>query len=214
MKSILGILRLLGNARYLPRKTQRDFIERHVLGKRFGIVADVGAGKAPYKKNIQCEKYIAIDKEDKGIGGIEIENIYEGIFLPDSTADLVICTEVLEHVPVPQFLVDEMYRILKPGGTILLTTPMVWPLHEVPYDFFRYTRFGIRHLLQSSGFVDITINASNGFWYTMLSLSLYYNKRWYFYPVNFLVNALGFIVRKFEHNDIFPLGQQVVAQKK
>ncbi len=74
----------------------------------------------------------------------------------DETFDVVLCTEVMEHVPEPQIMLDEIYRVLKPEGTLILTTPFLVPLHEQPYDFFRYTPFALRYMLEKSGY-DIII---------------------------------------------------------
>ena len=74
----------------------------------------------------------------------------------DETFDVVLCTEVMEHVPEPQMMLDEIYRVLKPGRTLIFTTPFLVPLHEQPYDFFRYTPLALRYMLEKSGY-DIII---------------------------------------------------------
>jgi SAM-dependent methyltransferase len=60
----------------------------------------------------------------------------------------VLCTEVLEHLPEPQKAVDEIFRVLKPGGTLLLTTRFLFPIHDAPHDYFRFTKYGLRYLLR------------------------------------------------------------------
>ena len=60
----------------------------------------------------------------------------------DATYSTILCTEVLEHIPDPQKAVDEMYRVLKPGGTLILTTRFLFPVHDAPGDYWRFTPYG------------------------------------------------------------------------
>jgi SAM-dependent methyltransferase len=70
----------------------------------------------------------------------------------------------MEHLKEPSLFLSECYRILKTGGWLFITLPFMWQVHEAPYDFFRYTRFGLGYLLEKNGFVDIEIQESTGFW--------------------------------------------------
>ena len=70
----------------------------------------------------------------------------------DARFDHVLLTQVLEHIPEPARVLAELHRVLKPGGTLWLTAPLFYAEHERPYDFFRYTQFGLRHVLESTGF--------------------------------------------------------------
>jgi 2-polyprenyl-3-methyl-5-hydroxy-6-metoxy-1,4-benzoquinol methylase len=81
--------------------------------------------------------------------------------------DSILCTEVLEHVPDPLAVWKEFHRLIRPGGKVLLTTPMYWPPHELPYDFFRYPEHGLRRLVEDSGFRLLAIIPRGGplaFW--------------------------------------------------
>lgn len=64
----------------------------------------------------------------------------------------VLCSEVLEHTPHPQKMIDELYRVLKPGGYLVLTTLLTHPIHGYPNDYWRFTSEGIKHLCLTSGF--------------------------------------------------------------
>jgi SAM-dependent methyltransferase len=70
----------------------------------------------------------------------------------DETADGLMLTEVLEHLPEPAAALAEARRVLKPSGMLYVTVPMTWGLHYVPHDYYRFTRYGIEHLLTRSGF--------------------------------------------------------------
>lgn len=71
--------------------------------------------------------------------------------LGDSTFDTVILSDVLEHVPRPEYLWSEVCRLLRAGGKIIGNTPFLYPIHEEPHDFFRYTEYGIRNSVDFAG---------------------------------------------------------------
>ena len=77
--------------------------------------------------------------------------------------DTVLFLEVLEHVPNPFKVVAELFRILRSGGKVILSVPHLSRLHEEPYDFYRYTKYGLRHLFEEAGFKDIQIIPRGGF---------------------------------------------------
>ena len=72
----------------------------------------------------------------------------QALGIADASFPVILCTEVLEHLPEPQRAIDEMYRVLAPGGTLLLTTRFLFPIHDAPHDYFRFTKYGLRHLLR------------------------------------------------------------------
>ena len=76
--------------------------------------------------------------------------------------DAVLCTEVLEHLRHPDAVLAELARVLVPGGRLCLTVPFVWPLHEEPFDFFRYTPFALSEMLQEHGFPHAAVGAHDG----------------------------------------------------
>jgi SAM-dependent methyltransferase len=72
----------------------------------------------------------------------------ENMSLPDSSYDLVICTQVLEHTQRPQKIVDECHRVLRPGGTFLLSVPSIFPVHGYPADNWRFMPQGLEFMLE------------------------------------------------------------------
>lgn len=82
--------------------------------------------------------------------------------LPDGTADTIICTEMLEHVPHPREVVAEMWRLLRHGGVIIGSVPFLYPVHADPYDFQRFTPEGLQELFRA--FPHVAIVAMGGPW--------------------------------------------------
>ncbi|MBX9906622.1 class I SAM-dependent methyltransferase [Patescibacteria group bacterium] len=74
---------------------------------------------------------------------------------PDNHFEIVICREVLEHVKDPARVLSEMHRVLVPGGTLLLSTRFLFPIHEAPEDRWRFTNYNLRELLE--GWSTITV---------------------------------------------------------
>lgn len=123
----------------LTRVTLDRFVERHAST---GRTLDIGAQTGPYKTWFPNRVPIDIFWRP----GIAVVTDAQRLGLADESFDVVLCTEVLEHLPEPQAAIDEMFRVLKPGGTLILTTRFLFPIHDAPHDYFRFTKFGLRHL--------------------------------------------------------------------
>ena len=84
---------------------------------------------------------------------------YDGNRIPfdDASFDSAITSQVLEHVFTPDAFLTEINRVLKPKGNLLLTVPFVWDEHEQPYDYARYSSFGLKSLLEKNGF-EVTVH--------------------------------------------------------
>ena len=120
------------------------------LGGRSGaglVVVDVGCGERPYADFFGEAWQIGLDRS---LDGACPDILADACRLPlaSGCADIVLCTQVIEHVPEPVALVAECARLLRPGGQLLLSGPFWWPLHEEPHDYQRFTRHGLRCLLQ------------------------------------------------------------------
>jgi SAM-dependent methyltransferase len=136
-------------------------------------VLDIGAGSCPYRRHFsgciyRTQDFVALSPEQlrdkRGYGQIDYICDATAIPVEDGTFDVVLCTEVLEHVPDPVGLVREMARLLRLGGTLLLTAPLGSGLHQVPFHFYGgYTPFWYRKTLQEAGFEHIEIEANGGF---------------------------------------------------
>lgn len=144
---------------------ERDSIVRFIAREARSIpagarVLDVGAGDAPYRELFRHVEYVTTDwsesVHDDAVASDVIASA-DALPLASESFDVVVSTQVLEHVPEPQRVLAELYRVVRPGGTLLLTAPLAWEIHEAPYDFYRYTRFGLEHLLRSAGFAELAV---------------------------------------------------------
>ena len=151
-----------------PFFTTRRLLYREIkfLAKMMqgGTLLDIGCGSTPYRALFDVESYLGLDiiKFD-GCINVNCDVSYDGQKLPfrDSSVDCALMSEVLEHVFEPHHLLSEIYRVLKPNGTLLATVPFVWDEHDQPYDFGRYTSFGLKYLLEKNSF-DICYFKKNG----------------------------------------------------
>lgn len=142
-------------------------------------VADVGAGDAPFRELFSHTRYATVDwtqSVHEGARRSDIVASADAIPVRDGAFDAVLLTQVLEHVPDPGAVLSELHRILAEGGTLYLTVPLVWELHELPHDYYRYTSEGLRHLLESAGFASVEVEARNDCFTTLAQLL--HNARW------------------------------------
>lgn len=131
-----------------------------------GELLDIGCGNKPYLK-WQLEKGCKVtgcDIEQSSEQRVDVICKATSIPLHDGIFDTIFSSQVLEHVADHGKMLDECYRLLKPGGHVILSAPMYWEHHEEPYDFFRFTRYGFKHLLESKGFKVLLIKSNGGKW--------------------------------------------------
>lgn len=117
-------------------------------------VLDAGAGDCVYQRHFSAHRYESADfcQVEKEYGRIDYVCDLTQLPVEDARFDLVFCSQVLEHLPEPAAALREFNRVLKPGAVLWLSAPFFYVEHEQPYDYYRYTQFGLRHLLESSGF--------------------------------------------------------------
>jgi len=121
-------------------------------------VIDIGAGEAPYRELFEEQHYVTLDREGTPhSGSVDLHGSADAIPSEDGSFDVVLCTQVLEHVPDPLLVLREFRRVLRSGGLLIATVPFLWEEHEIPFDYYRYTRYGIEHLLREAGFAAIEV---------------------------------------------------------
>ena len=144
-----------------------------------GSILDLGCGSKPYESLFKnCSKYTGVDIEisgpnhevDKFGKNSKVDYFYDGKSLPfeDNSFDAVISFEVFEHIFNIDEVVKEINRVLKPGGKLLVSMPFAWNEHEEPYDFARYTSFGIKHILKKQDFLIKNIEKTTTFFLAIM----------------------------------------------
>lgn len=135
-----------------------------------GHLLDVGCGRKPYRQFLLDKKYITqytgLDIETAIVYDDDVKPDYtwDGLNMPfgDNSFNTLMATEVLEHCPDPMQVINEMKRVLKPGGLLFFTVPFLWNLHEVPHDEYRYTPFALKRIFKECGMEEIELFAHGG----------------------------------------------------
>jgi len=163
------------NPYFIGRHSLYRAIQRYALTvSRDTRVLDIGCGIKPYRALFGTPSYTGIDIKGGGHADDSktVDAYYDGAHVPfpNASFDAVLCTQVLEHADDPAAIVSEAARVLTPGGSAFFSMPFVYPEHEIPYDFRRFTRYEHTRLFAAAGFSDIQIFPTTGFFATFAQL--------------------------------------------
>ena len=209
------------------KKFTRIALERHIAQHTTSAkTLDIGSyGGSSYKSYFPNLTGMDIRP---GPGVDVVGSVYEMPF-PDATFETILCISALEHFEEPQKAVDEMLRILKPGGTALIQVPLLFPVHDAPGDYWRFTSYGLKSLFKR--WTVVSIDAENhglkavgsllqrlGFQTTTyggrLGKIIIYSLAWLFYHApNLIKKTYGGIERRTEESGAFATTYFMVAQK-
>lgn len=146
-----------------------------------GRLIDIGCGTKPFAASLapSISEYVGLDRPNPFNQQACADLVGSAYAIPaaDGTFDSAVSVAVLEHLAEPLKALKECHRVLKPGGYALLGVPLTWHVHAAPEDYFRFTEFGMRHLLEQAGFEVVEIRPLSGIWITWATLFCYYLDR-------------------------------------
>jgi SAM-dependent methyltransferase len=211
----------------LSRSRLHAGLEEAICSYGRSPLLDAGAGRAPFRGLYQSMdlQVTLLDKEARSAEVQLIGDVQEMTQVGDAAFASVVCSQVLEHVPDPWAAVAEMARVLRPGGTLILSVPHLSMLHEVPHDYWRFTCFGLAQLLERAGMQVVSITPTAGvlafaghllslaWMLTAGSLPGFRRAAW---KINaaLLIKLLGRLDRKFGAAGILPCDYVAVARKR
>jgi len=233
---------------WLEWKLLRGAIER-LAPRACGAMLDVGCSERPYADLFapHVSRYVGLDYPpalldkqpelweilDRAQGVVDVFGDGRALPFADASFDTVLSTEVLEHVMAPADVVREMARVLKPEGRLLLTVPFVVPLHEMPSDYYRFTPFSLRRMVEGSGLVVEQIEPRGNYAVALGSLGSQFLLRsfgarerqsdgsvipslWksvFVFPLAACLQTAFYLVSKFTRDDVVTQGYSLVARK-
>lgn len=195
-----------------------------------GQVLDIGCGNKPYESWFEgrVTEYKGCDVVQSNLCKVDVVCEATALDFPNDRFDTVFSTQVIEHVSDPFTMLREAFRVMRPDGVLILSAPFCWELHEEPYDFFRYSKYGLRSMIENAGFQIEVIIPNGGKWAAIGQLwiniiySTFTSKKWYtkllkglFLNLRFTSFLNWFFVKldKANYSDLLTLNYVVVARK-
>lgn len=130
-----------------------------------GSLLDFGCGGQPYRRIFEpyISRYIGADVASASGVTLDLELIPDArVPLDDASMDTILSTQVLEHVFDFRTYLGECARLLKPRGRLIISVPMHWRHHEEPFDYWRFTKFGLKKTLEQAGFSILDLRPCGG----------------------------------------------------
>jgi SAM-dependent methyltransferase len=185
-------------------------------GAEGGIALDIGCGNSPYRALAESRGFRLKTLDISGDSGPDFVGTVEDTGLPDGFADLVLCTQVLEHSLDPERGLRDIHRILRPGGYLIATAPHIWFYHPHPTDNWRFTQEGLTRLALRANFKPLRLLSQGG-----SALSLFQIGNFLLYgaigkfgaPAYLVNNVIGKLADRLVGNNLFCLNFALLARK-
>ena len=121
----------------------------YINAKSPGKLLDIGSGAAPYK-DLYRDDIEIIDIDNNASRNPTVVGDAHALPFENNSFEYITCYEVLEHVLDPSSVTKEISRVMIPGGICGISAPMSWGLHYEPFDFRRFTKYGLRKLMEDN----------------------------------------------------------------
>jgi len=140
------------------QKIFRELLNKYSSGK----LLDAGAGNLLYKEMLSdyCTEYESLDITDNP--NLDYQQDIKDMELDSETYDTVFCRNVLEHVEKPQYGIKEISRVLKEDGKAIISVPHLAYLHNEPHDYYRFTKYSLKHMSEEAGLEVVEIREAGG----------------------------------------------------
>jgi len=205
-----------------------NFYTRDIPKYAHGKLLDLGCGEAPlyafyrdHVTDVVCADW-KTSTHDLSYVDFHID-MTKSLPFKNDTFDTVIMSDVLEHISRPFDTLQEVSRIIVPGGHLILNVPFLYWIHEAPHDYFRYTEFGLRSICENYALKVIELSPIGGVPEVLgdllakISIRIPLLK----YIVPHLINITLLYLLRFRwvkqlsnsSSNLFPLGYFLVAQK-
>ncbi len=128
-----------------------------------GSVLDLGAGKNHLRNiySVNSSFWVSLDYDFRS-SSIDVRGDGQKLPFKDRIFDTIICIDVLEHIPDTHNFLSEIFRVLKNNGIVILSTPFFFWLHEAPYDFYRFSKFGLEYIIKKNGLTVLEVSPIAG----------------------------------------------------
>jgi SAM-dependent methyltransferase len=130
--------------------------QRHLVK---GTLLDLGCGHAPFRAWYEPLVDWAVRYDPAPMVDLTVRGLAEALPFADGSFDTVLATEILEHTTDAEASTREIRRVLRPGGHVLVTVPFIYPVHESPHDYRRFTHLGLADILRRNGFEVIDMSS-------------------------------------------------------
>jgi len=208
----------------ITRKHLEVFLKRHESDKK---TLDIGSGGSLYRYDRFFPNRVTVDIDPAR--NPEIIGDIHNLPFQNEEFEVVLCVEVLEHVLDPRKAIAEMHRVLKKGGTLVLTTRFVYPIHDAPHDYWRFTKYGLQELFKDWNVQELVPETHTFSALAILFQRIAYQTKlrfnapvkfklflfaWIFNRMNWLVKSeYGDIKKETKESDIVTSGYYLVCKK-